>query len=303
MPPALDVLRKRRCTSCSASSAIRSARSSGDRGEPRLRHGACAQGLSLRPVDRHEATAGGAGLPRGRGGACRRRSASAAMSRRSAISLQGRWHEAGRVLEDVAIENPRDALALQAGHQIDFFTGNSRMLRDRIARALPAWSADMPGYHAMLGMQAFGLEEIGDYAARRSAGPRGGRARAARRLGAACGRPCHGDAGPAARRHRLDARQPGRLDEATASCRSTIGGISRCSTTISARSTRCWRCSTGRSTATRSTLALNMVDASALLWRLHLGGVDVGDRWARARRQLGAEGRAPATTPSTTRTR
>jgi hypothetical protein len=29
----------------------------------------------------------------------------------------------------------------------------------------------------------------------------------------------------------------------------------------------------------RSTLAYDMVDASALLWRLHLGGVDVGDRW------------------------
>jgi hypothetical protein len=28
-----------------------------------------------------------------------------------------------------------------------------------------------------------------------------------------------------------------------------------------------------------STLALNMVDASAILWRLHLGGVDVGARW------------------------
>jgi hypothetical protein len=29
----------------------------------------------------------------------------------------------------------------------------------------------------------------------------------------------------------------------------------------------------------RSTLALNMVDASAILWRLFLGGVDAGDRW------------------------
>ncbi len=29
-----------------------------------------------------------------------------------------------------------------------------------------------------------------------------------------------------------------------------------------------------------STLALNMVDASAILWRLHLAGHDVGDRWA-----------------------
>jgi hypothetical protein len=28
-----------------------------------------------------------------------------------------------------------------------------------------------------------------------------------------------------------------------------------------------------------STLALNMVDASSLLWRLHLGGFEIGDRW------------------------
>ena len=40
------------------------------------------------------------------------------------------------------------------------------------------------------------------------------------------------------------------------------------------------RSTTGRSTASVRPLALNMVDASALLWRLHLRGVDVGDRWA-----------------------
>src|SRR5690349_7936562 len=77
--------------------------------------------------------------------------------------VAGRWREAGRTLEDVAIEHPRDVLALQAGHQIDFFTGHSRMLRDRIARALPAWRPGMPSYHAVLGMHAFGLEETGDY--------------------------------------------------------------------------------------------------------------------------------------------
>jgi tetratricopeptide (TPR) repeat protein len=80
------------------------------------------------------------------------------------LLTEGRWREAGRVLEDVSVAYPRDALALQAGHSIDFFRGDSRMLRDRIARALPAWSGSIPGYHALLGMHAFGLEETGDYA-------------------------------------------------------------------------------------------------------------------------------------------
>ncbi|NML17573.1 tetratricopeptide repeat protein [Azohydromonas caseinilytica] len=81
----------------------------------------------------------------------------------AALLAQGRWHEAARALEDLSLQYPRDALALQAGHQVDFFTGDSRMLRDRVARALPAWDASMPGYHAVLGMHAFGLEETGDY--------------------------------------------------------------------------------------------------------------------------------------------
>src|SRR5690606_8369059 len=84
----------------------------------------------------------------------------------------GNWHQAGAVLEDLTIDHPRDALALQAGHQIDFFTGNARMLRDRIARALPFWDDAMPGYHAMLGMHAFGLEETADYARAEAQGRR-----------------------------------------------------------------------------------------------------------------------------------
>jgi tetratricopeptide (TPR) repeat protein len=79
------------------------------------------------------------------------------------LLAHGRWHEAARALEDLSLQYPRDALALQAGHQVDFFTGDARMLRDRIARALPVWDASMPGYHAVLGMHAFGLEETGDY--------------------------------------------------------------------------------------------------------------------------------------------
>ncbi len=78
------------------------------------------------------------------------------------LLAEGRWRAAGQVLEDITIAYPTDVLALQAGHQVDFFTGDARMLRDRIARALPAWSAGMPGFHAVLGMHAFGREETGE---------------------------------------------------------------------------------------------------------------------------------------------
>jgi hypothetical protein len=84
--------------------------------------------------------------------------------------VEGRWWVASRVMEDVAIEHPRDLLALMGGHQIDFFTGHSRMLRDRIHRAMPAWEDFMPGWHAVQGMLAFGLEENGDYAGAERAG-------------------------------------------------------------------------------------------------------------------------------------
>ena len=77
--------------------------------------------------------------------------------------VHGRWREAGLRLEDLSARYPRDVLALQAGHQIDFFRGDSRMLRDRIARALPRGNGTMPGWHGVLGMHAFGLEETGDY--------------------------------------------------------------------------------------------------------------------------------------------
>ena len=86
------------------------------------------------------------------------------MWRPSAISPKGAGTRPGACWRTSRSSEPRDALALLAGHQIDFFTGNSRMLRDRIARAMPAWSPGMAGYHATLAMHAFGLEEMGDYA-------------------------------------------------------------------------------------------------------------------------------------------
>ncbi len=191
---------------------------------------------------------------------------------------EGRWHQAGQTLEDISIAFPLDALAVQAGHQIDFFTGNARMLRDRIARALPAWDEAMPGYHAMLGMYAFGLEEMGEYDRAERSGkravelePRDGWAQHA--VAHVMEMQCRHDEGIAWMRADTDAWTRdsflqihnwwhlalfhfdlGQVDEVLALYDGPISGLS-------------------------GDIALNLVDESSLLWRLHLTGTDCGDRW------------------------
>ncbi|RWO33896.1 MAG: tetratricopeptide repeat protein [Mesorhizobium sp.] len=191
----------------------------------------------------------------------------------------GRWHEAARLLEDIAIEFPLDALALQTGHQIDFFTGNARMLRDRIGRALPSWQSGMPGYHAILGMQAFGLEEMGDYARAEKLGrmavdiePRDGWAQHA--VAHVMEMQSRQRDGIAWMRANPDAwTQESFLQVHNwwhlALFHYDLGETEKVLALYD-----------GPIYGERSTLALNMVDASAILWRLHLGGVDIGGRWA-----------------------
>lgn len=63
----------------------------------------------------------------------------------------------------IVVDRPRDALALMVAHALDFRLGRRLMLRDRIAQVLPEWEPAMPGYASVLAMYAFGLEENGQY--------------------------------------------------------------------------------------------------------------------------------------------
>ena len=78
--------------------------------------------------------------------------------------LEGRWSGAARVLDELLIRWPTDMLALVMGHLLDFFTGDARNLRDRVGRSLPSFDPDDPRAAFVKGLQAFGLEESGDYA-------------------------------------------------------------------------------------------------------------------------------------------
>lgn len=71
----------------------------------------------------------------------------------------GEWRQAQLDVDAVLADYPRDSLALYLGHQLDFLLGDALNLRGRVERVLPHWDASMPNYSNVLGMQAFGLEE------------------------------------------------------------------------------------------------------------------------------------------------
>jgi len=196
----------------------------------------------------------------------------------AALVAAGRWREGARLLEDLSAQHPRDLLALQAGHQLDFFLGDSRMLRDRIARVRPHWNDAMPAHHAVLGMHAFGMEECGDYAQAERVGRRAIELQprdtwawhAVAHVHEMRNAPPDGIVWlePNAAHWSRDSffavhnwwhlalfkLEQDRHDEVIALYDASIGGPG-------------------------SGVVLDMIDQSALLWRLALRDVDVGDRW------------------------
>jgi hypothetical protein len=87
-------------------------------------------------------------------------------------ALEGRWHHACRRWDELLIEYPRDALALQWAQLWDFYRGDAAALRQRPARVLPQWDEHDPLYAYVLALYAFGLEESNLYPQAEEAGRR-----------------------------------------------------------------------------------------------------------------------------------
>ncbi len=192
---------------------------------------------------------------------------------------EGRYAEGHELLERIVIQHPRDLLAVQVAHLWDFLRGDARRLRERIGMALPHWSESDRDYHALLGMHAFGLEESGHYPQAEERG------RQAVAMNYRDSWAQHAVA------HVLEMQ--GRIDEGILWMRSNEKGWAP-NNFFAVHNW--WHLALyhldkgeidavlalydGPIREARSTLMLDMVDASALLWRLYLRGVDVSDRWA-----------------------
>jgi tetratricopeptide (TPR) repeat protein len=192
--------------------------------------------------------------------------------------LDGDFHRAVELYGRVLVDHPRDLLALQVAHAGDFFTGQSIMLRDRVAHVLPAWSEDVPGYGFVLGMHAFGLEENAQFRRAEATGRR------ALELSARDPWAVHAVA------HVME--MEGRAEEGIAWLR----GRSADWAPDNGFAFHNWwhlalfHLELGEAgevielydEAIRpapSSVVLEAIDATAMLWRLHLRGIDAGPRW------------------------
>jgi hypothetical protein len=191
----------------------------------------------------------------------------------------GDWREGLAALEQVLLEYPRDLVALQTAHILDFMRGDALNLRNRVSRVLPAWSPSVPGYAFVLGMHAFGYEECNQYPDAERSG------RKAVELGGDDSWAVHAVA------HVMEMQ--GRIGEGLAwyeQTRPVWAGEDNGFAFHNHWHTALFHLDRGEHARVLEIydlrfggpleLALARIDATALLWRLKLEGVDVASRFA-----------------------
>jgi tetratricopeptide (TPR) repeat protein len=190
----------------------------------------------------------------------------------------GDFARAKAAYDALVVDYPRDQLAVQIAHVGDFFLGQSTMLRDRMAQVLPHWDASVPGYGYLLGMHAFGLEETGLYERAEDTGRR------ALELNPRDPWAVHA----VAHVMEMQGRVRDGIDWLTSRQQdwSVDNGLAYHNwwhLTLHhldlAEYDRALELYDTRIRPVQTPVALEMLDASAMLWRLTLRGVDVGSRW------------------------
>jgi tetratricopeptide (TPR) repeat protein len=192
----------------------------------------------------------------------------------------GRFHEATTRFGRIAQDSPRDVLALQNAHIGCFFTGRQAELRDFALQALHAHRSGEEGRHAVLGMAAFGLEECGDYARAEALG------REAVELEPLDAWAVHAVAHVHEMRGAVGVGRDWLKDTSTGwavDCGFAYHnwwhlGLLHIDAQDHGEALKLYD---ARIRPGDSNVVLEMLDASALLWRLHLEGADTGERFAR----------------------
>jgi tetratricopeptide (TPR) repeat protein len=192
--------------------------------------------------------------------------------------LQGDFAGSIRRYGDILLDYPRDLLALQVAHVGDFYTGASTMLRDRVAQVLPEWDSSVPGYNYVLGMYAFGLEETALYSRAEDMGRR------ALEINPFDAWSVH------AVTHVMEMQ--GRLRDGIdfLTSREQDWSVNNGLAFHNWWHLALFHLDAGnvaqvldlfdrRIRPEQTHVPLEMIDASAMLWRLELRGIDVGDRW------------------------
>jgi hypothetical protein len=172
---------------------------------------------------------------------------------------------------------PRDLLALRLAHDTHFFLGASAKLRDVPLAALPAYHG-VPERGYVLGMAAFGLEEMGDYAAAEQAGREAvaqnpADAWAVHAVAHVLEMQDRAEAGAAW----LNGLEPHWVPAAGLAVHNWWhAALFEIELDHGARALRIYDENISGAAAP---MVLDLVDASSLLWRLELTGADVGSRW------------------------
>ncbi len=193
---------------------------------------------------------------------------------------RGEFSQAIMRWERILADYPTDALALRLVQDAYCFLGRSAAIRDCAERVLPAWGRDNPLAGFVLGLYAFGLEETGDLKRAEDFG----REALVRNPRDAWATHALAHVMETANRH----------EEGVAFLKSTRADWAQAHFMVHHNG---WHLALflieqgrfdevladyDRYTAPKlaNDATLDRIDASSLLWRLELAGVDVGDRWA-----------------------